>query len=206
MKCTDIISRPPLPSLLQVVGGLDIHKKMVVDVWRDRTGPSLNTLFSLLHFWESAPDVPLTLSLSLSLFQWKYFSEWCLCSPSVLPEPCDACHPKCYRAWDSSVHVLGYFRTVREVTSLSITERFSVVEKEERRVCVCVCACVHCFFFFKGGFFCIYFGPVFFKDDLGLQGICVCERYIWLDFSATRFKHEVPIRTYTWDYLTIAEY
>ncbi len=114
---------------------------------------------------------------------------------------------KCYRAWDSSVHVLGYFRTVREVDYRAIQ-----CGGEGREEGVCVCVCVHVYilyFFFKGGFFCIYFGPVFFKDDLGLQGICVCELYIYiyiydltLDFSATRFKHEVPIRTYTWD-LTI---
>ncbi len=84
---------------------------------------------------------------------------------------------KCYRAWDSSVHVLGYFRTVREVDYRAIQ---CGGEGREEGVCVCVYIL---YFFFKGGFFCIYFGPVFFKDDLGLQGVCVCKRYIyiWLD-------------------------
>lgn len=162
-------------SVPQVVGGLDIHKKMVVDVWRDWTDSSLNILIHFSIFWESAP---LTRSLclspfSLSLVQWKYFSEWCLCSLSILPEPSNACHSKCYRAWDSSVQILGYLRTVREVASLSITERFSLVEKEERRVCVCVryCVCVclckrvrlsSCFSFSKRGDFFVFILVLFF--------------------------------------------
>lgn len=168
MKCTDIFFFPhhPFPSHPQVVGGLDIHKKMVVDVWRDETGPSLNTLFFTSPFLRissrcSANSLFLSLFLSLSLFFCLSFNgSISLNDVSVLPEPCDACHPKCYRAWDSSVHILGYLRTVRETMSPSITERFSVVEKEERRVCVCVfvwmyvsmCVC-SLFFFLKGGIF-----------------------------------------------------
>lgn len=75
--------------------------------------------------------------------------------------------------------LLSTFSGISGQSERSITERFSVVEKEERRVCVCVCVYI-LYFFFKGGFFCIYFGPVFFKDDLGLQGVCVCERYIYI--------------------------
>lgn len=38
-------------------------------------------------------------------------------------------------------------------------------------LCDCVCKCTFVFVSVRGDFFCIYFGPVFFKDDL--QVICV---------------------------------
>lgn len=79
-----------------------------------------------------------------------------------------------------------------------------MVEKEERRVCVCVCT----FFisFLRGDFFVFILVLSFLKMILVYREyVYVSDIYIYdltLDFNATRFKHEVPIRTYTWD-LTI---
>ncbi len=112
---------------------------------------------------------------------------------------------KCYRAWDSSVHVLGYFRTVREVDYRAIQ---CGGEGREVCVCVCVCVCMCTFFisFLRGDFFVFILVLSFLKMILVYREyVYVSDIYIYdltLDFSATRFKHEVPIRTYTWD-LTI---
>lgn len=55
---------------LQVVGGLDIHKKMVVDVWASPSPPDLLSSPSLTICSKHPAN-------ALCVFQWKYLSHFC---------------------------------------------------------------------------------------------------------------------------------
>lgn len=65
-------SIPSFRTFIQVVGGLDIHKKMVVDVWALSAcwiPPFVLDSRFLHHLWRSAQDVRQN---ALCVNQWKY--------------------------------------------------------------------------------------------------------------------------------------